>query len=244
MHGLLTTLKILLPFVRPDAGRAHNFGDQLARAVLQHFGGAIKNLAAIVSCGLAPAIHRRTRGDHGIAEILAGGVSEIVEVLALRRFRRQVTSAFAAWKLSASEELVGFFDVEACAHVVSFLKFILKNNSNPLAKTQRLDAVTQFADDFREMLSCTSSREPAGGGNKPVELSLNISMPTGENVSTQISQRDVCELILIVYRLIVFGFLLSWRVAGKQKPAQDIWFSRSQTPRSAGLVTRPTCRSC
>jgi len=33
---------------------------------------------------------------------------------------------------------------------VSFLKFILKNNSNPPAKTQRLDAVAQFADDFLE----------------------------------------------------------------------------------------------
>lgn len=45
-----------------------------------------------------------------------------------------------------------------------------------------------------------------------------------------ISQRtdQTVELILIVYRLIVFVFLSFCRVAGKQKSAQNVWFACSQ----------------
>src|ERR1019366_3326516 len=71
--------------------------------------------------GLAPAVPRRPRGDDGIAEILARGVGKVVKVLVRRRFRGQIASALAARKFSADVELVGFFDVEACAHSFDFI---------------------------------------------------------------------------------------------------------------------------
>src|ERR1017187_7614924 len=91
--------------------------DQFARAVWEHFGGAIKNLPAIVGGGLAPAVRRCARGDHRIAKILARGMGEIVKLFARRRFRREIAAALAAWKFSADEKLVGFFDVEAMTEI-------------------------------------------------------------------------------------------------------------------------------
>jgi len=65
------------------------FIDQFARAVLQHLGGAIKNLPAIIGAGLAPATDRSTRSDDRVAEIFARGVCKIIKLLALCGFRGQ-----------------------------------------------------------------------------------------------------------------------------------------------------------
>ena len=49
---------------------------------MQQFRRAIKNLAAIISRSLTPALQRRARGHHGVAEILQNRASELVAEIA------------------------------------------------------------------------------------------------------------------------------------------------------------------
>ncbi len=94
-----------------DAGGTRDFIDEFARAVLQHLGGAIQHLTAIVSAGLAPAAGGGARGDDGIAEILARGVGEIIQLRAGRRFGGQsnVPGFSLRGNFPADEQLVEFF---------------------------------------------------------------------------------------------------------------------------------------
>ena len=95
---------------------ARQFRDEFARAVLQHLGGAIKYLAAIVSRGFAPTTLCGSGCYDGIPEIFPGRVAVIIQLLAAGGCGGQIATALAAWKFAADVELVSFFDVEARCH--------------------------------------------------------------------------------------------------------------------------------
>jgi len=94
------------------AGGAGDFVNEFGRAVLEHFCGAIKDLAAVVGAGFGPAINSGTSGDDGVAEVFAGGVGEIIKVFAARGFGGKITAAFAAREFAADVEFVGFANVQ------------------------------------------------------------------------------------------------------------------------------------
>ena len=54
-----------------DVGRAGDFFDKFAGAVLEHFCGAIEDLAAKISGFFCPAVECRTSGDNRVAKIFA-----------------------------------------------------------------------------------------------------------------------------------------------------------------------------
>src|SRR5215831_7527240 len=67
------------------AGGTRDFGDEFGGAVLEHFGGAIEDLTAIVGGGFAPTGHGSACGDDGISKIFARSVRDIVEMLTFGR---------------------------------------------------------------------------------------------------------------------------------------------------------------
>src|SRR6185369_1935751 len=93
-------------------GRTCNFLDEFTRPVLEHFSGAIENLAPKIRAFFRPTLKRCTGGDDSVAKIFARSVTEVIELSTASGFGGKVTAAFAADKISADVELVSFSDVE------------------------------------------------------------------------------------------------------------------------------------
>src|SRR6185437_14384263 len=89
------------------------------RDFIDEFDGAIKDLAAIVGAGFAPAVHGGPRRADGVAQILAGGMGEVIQMLATRGIGGQTATAFAAGEFPPDVELVGFANVQP-GHGASF----------------------------------------------------------------------------------------------------------------------------
>ena len=87
---------------------AREFCGEFGVAGLQHFCGAVEDLAAEVGARFCPAGLCFAGCDDGVAEVFSGGEAVVAKALAIGRERGDDTSAFAAREFAADGEFVGF----------------------------------------------------------------------------------------------------------------------------------------